>query len=240
MASNRPKRIVLFGRTGVGKSSVGNTLLGKDYFKTKCTASSVTQVCETAEEILESGQPLQIVDTPGIFDAEGKNMFSEVQNVFDLLKPGPHAILIVYMPQRCSRVEDVLDLRKLFGNDMFLEYTILIINRKSEIINPSIPNVREFIKNSDSVELQQLYEQCGKRVVAVENYDVWEKRKLDAEEIMREIETLDVNYIHHCFDLVHENIELKAEQLKRQEQIRELERENKELKYKNNTSCNML
>jgi putative ribosome biogenesis GTPase RsgA len=61
-----PRTLVLFGRTGNGKSVTGNSILGEKVFKSKSSSSGVTDTCELQSTVLRDGHIINVIDTPGI------------------------------------------------------------------------------------------------------------------------------------------------------------------------------
>lgn len=87
-------RVLLLGWKGVGKSSVGNSILGRRFFE----SGQETELC-LRRQALVCGRRVTIVDTPGwdwfSVRRTPKRIRQESQRGAALLRPGPHTLLLV-------------------------------------------------------------------------------------------------------------------------------------------------
>ncbi|XP_036417294.1 GTPase IMAP family member 9-like [Colossoma macropomum] len=186
--------IILLGRSGDGKSSAKNTILGEKSAQVWSSATSLVNQYQAKTRNLQE-KTLRIVETPGLFDTSNtKEEFQqEVEKCIAHCAPGLHAFIIILKVGRYSKQEARIleEIKELFGEGV-LKNAILLFTNGDQLDDGQ--TIEEFVQQS--VALQDLVNKCGGRVHVIDNkywkqeQDGYRSNRVQVEKLLNTVEEM--------------------------------------------------
>ncbi|XP_049325693.1 uncharacterized protein LOC111197063 [Astyanax mexicanus] len=125
-------RMVLLGNAGVGKTAMGNAILGNDTFK-----ETETTECELQRGRVDD-RNVSIIDTPGIDSTtlSSEQLKTVIKRCLSLSSPGPHVFLLVIRVGKFTQDvrKTVKWIQENFGEEA-LKFTMLLFTEREKMTN---------------------------------------------------------------------------------------------------------
>ncbi|CAL1525872.1 unnamed protein product [Lymnaea stagnalis] len=211
MSTFKDYTLILVGKTGLGKSTTGNTIIGEPKFQASDSGKSVTSECQV-EEGENFGYRVTVVDTPGVMDttvnsdeAKVKTRGEMIEAISECTDSGKRALCLVlkYGERFTEENKKSLYILTCVFGDEFLAKSCVIIFTHGDSFDE---NYEEEEKSFDEwcreqqEELGDLLKACEYRCVLFRNKtESVDIKKNEMEELFRCVEALNESYTDEKF-----------------------------------------
>lgn len=213
--------MVILGKTGAGKSSLANTILGGQMFTVNHSMNSETRNCE-AKTASVGGRSLTVIDTPGFFDTDRpeEELKPEIVRCITECAPGPHVFLIVLKVEKFTRHEqDVIEKICTYFTSDVLKYAVVVFTHGDQLSDGM--NIQKFVSQNGLV--RELVERCGQRCHIIDNKywidnrDDYRNNQFQVETLLQTLDTMVAANNGSCY--TNEMLQAVEKELKEEENI---------------------